>query len=150
MLDRFELTNCRVLGITTDNAFSNYSMTHDLQCTLEASGIQWSVLRNHIPCMAHIIQLASGASMHSLSVNGCNKSWEGHECKQEFGGNESIDIGKRQRLPKEGDPRISKVSAMRPVLAKMIENICISRYFENPETDLHIAENGAYIDYANT
>ena len=58
VLDRFELTDGRLLGITTDNAFSNYSMTRELQSTLEASGIEWPAFRNHIPCIAHVIQPA--------------------------------------------------------------------------------------------
>jgi hypothetical protein len=37
VLDRFELTNGYLLGITCDNASSNYSMTHKLQSTLEAA-----------------------------------------------------------------------------------------------------------------
>jgi len=68
VLDHFELTDGRLLGITTDNASSNYSMTRELQSTLEASGIEWPALRNHIPCMAHVIQLALGAFMSSLGV----------------------------------------------------------------------------------
>jgi len=79
VLDRFELTGGRLLGITTDNASSNYSMTRELQSTLEASGIEWPALRNHIPCMVHIIQLALGAFMSSLGVKGHTKSWEAHE-----------------------------------------------------------------------
>jgi hypothetical protein len=102
MLDRCELTDSRLLGITTDNASSNYSMTGKLQSTLEASGIEWPALRNHIPCMAHIIQLALGAFMSSLGVKGRTKSWEAHERDQQFGENESIDLGKSQRLRKEG------------------------------------------------
>jgi len=58
VLDRFELTDGRLLGITTDNASSNYSMTRELQLTLEGSGIECPGLRNHIPCMPHVIQLA--------------------------------------------------------------------------------------------
>ena len=46
---------------------------------LEASGIEWPTLRNHIPCMAHVIQLPLGASMSSLGVKGRTKSWEAHE-----------------------------------------------------------------------
>jgi hypothetical protein len=41
MLDCFELTDSNLLGIMTDNASSNYSMTRELQSTLEASGIEW-------------------------------------------------------------------------------------------------------------
>jgi hypothetical protein len=126
VLDHFELTDGRLLGITTDTASSNYSMTRELQSTLEASGIEWPALRNHIPCMAHVIQLALGAFMSSVCVKGRTKSWEAHECDQQFGQNESIDIGKSQRLRKEGNARINKVSAMRPDFAKIIEKVRIS------------------------
>jgi len=110
----------------------------------------WPALRNHIPCMAHIIQLASGAFMSSLGVKGHTKSWEAHECDHQFGENESIDIGKSQRLRKEGTARINKVLAMRPGLAKIIEKVRISWYFESPETDLHIAGNASGIEYVDT
>jgi len=94
VLDRFELTDGRLLDITTDNASSNYSMTHELQSTVEASGIESPALGNPIPCMAHVIQLALGAFMSSLGVKGRTKSWEAHERDQQFAENESIDIGK--------------------------------------------------------
>ena len=83
-------------------------------------------MRNHIPCMAHVIQVALGAFMSSLSVKGRTKYWEAHERDQKFGENESIDIGKSQRLRKEGNARINKVSAMRSGLAKIIEKVHIS------------------------
>jgi hypothetical protein len=124
--DRLELIDGRLLGITTDNASSNYSMTRELQSTLEASGISWPALRNHIPCMAHVIQLALGAFMSSLVVKGCTKSWEAHEWDQQFGENRSIDIGKSQRHRKEGNARINQVSAMKPGLAMIIEKPRIS------------------------
>jgi len=76
--------------------------------------------------MAHVIQLALGAFMSSLGVKGRTKSWEAHERDQHFGENESIDIGKSQRLRKEGNARINKVSAMKPGLAKIIEKVRIS------------------------
>jgi len=126
VLDHFELTNGRLLGITTDNVSSNYLMIRELQSTLEASGIEWPALRNHIPCMAHVIQLALGAFMSSLGVKGRTKSWDAHEHDQQFGENESMDTGKRQRLRKEGNARINKVSAMKPGLAKISEKVCIS------------------------
>ena len=112
VFDYFELTDSRLLGITTDNVSSNYSMTHELQTTLEASGIKWPALRNHIPCMAHVIRLALGAFMSTLRVKRRSKSWEAHERDQQFGENESTDIGKSQRLRKEGNARINKVWAM--------------------------------------
>jgi hypothetical protein len=126
VLDHFGLTDGRLLGITMDNASSNYSMTRELQSTLEASGIEWPALINHIPCMAHVIQLALGAFMSSLGVQGRTKSWETHERDLQFGENESIDIGKSQRLRKDGNARINKVSAMKPGLARIIEKVRIS------------------------
>jgi hypothetical protein len=42
------------------------------------------------------------------------------------------------------------VLAMRPGLAKRIEKVRISWYFESPETDLHIAENVCGIGYPDT
>jgi len=125
-------------------------MTRELQSTLQASGTEWPALRNHIPCMAHLIPLALGAFMSSLGVKGRTKSWESHERDQQFGENESIDIGKSQTLRKEGNARINKVSAMRPGLAKIIKKVRISWYFESPEADLHKAENACCKNYANT
>jgi hypothetical protein len=101
-------------------------MTCELQSTLEALGIEWPALRNHIPCMAHVIRLALGAFMSSHGVKGRTTSREAHERDQQFGENESIDIGKSQRLRKEGNARINKVSAMKPGLAKIIEKVRIS------------------------
>jgi len=100
--------------------------------------------------MAHVIQLAFGVFMRSLGAKGRTKSWEAHEHNQQFGDNESIDIGKSQRVRKEGNARIIKVSAMRPGLATKIEKVRISTYFESPETDIYIAENACCIDYTDT
>jgi hypothetical protein len=126
VLDCFELTDGHLPGITTDNTSSYSSMTHELQSTLEASGIEWPALRNHILCIAHVIQLSLGVVMSSLGVKGHTKSLEAHERDQQCGENESIDIEKHQRLRKEGNARINKVSAMRPGLAKIIEKVYIS------------------------
>jgi len=76
--------------------------------------------------MVHVIQLALGAFMSSLGVKGCTKSWEAHERDQQFGENETIDLGNSQRLRKQGNARINKVLAMRPGFAKIIEKVCIS------------------------
>jgi hypothetical protein len=126
LLECSERINGHFLGITMDKASSISSMTHELQSTLEVSGIKWPALRNHIPCMANVIQLSLGVLMSSLSVKGHTMSWEAHEWAQQFGEKESIDIGKSQRLGKEGNARINEVSAMRPGLAKIIEKVCIS------------------------
>jgi hypothetical protein len=150
VIDCFQLTDGRLVGMTTDNASSNCLMTCELQSTLEASGIEGPSLRNHIPCMAHGIQLALGALMSRLSVNGRTKSWEAHEHHQQFGKNERIESGKTQRLRIEGNARINKASAMTPGLAMRIEKVLISGYFESPEADLHKAENACGINFANT
>ena len=150
MIGRVELTDGCLFGSTTFNASSNYSIIHELQLTLEASGIEWTALRNYIPCMAHIIQLALGAFMSSLGVKGRTKSWEAHERNQQFGENESINIGKSQRLRNEGNARINKLSDMRLCFAKINENVRISRYSESAETDLHTVENACGTDYADT
>jgi hypothetical protein len=88
--------------------------------------------------------------MSILGVNGCMKSCKAHEHSQPFGENESRYIGKSQRLRKDGDAQINKMSAMRPGLTKIIEKVHISTYFESLETDLHIAENVCCIDYADS
>jgi len=98
VLDHFQLADGRLIGIATDTASSNYSMTRELQSTLEASRIEWPALRNHIPCMVHVIELPLAAFISSLCVQGRTNSWEAHERDQQFGENDCIDIGKSQRL----------------------------------------------------
>jgi len=61
-----------------------------------------------------------------------------------------MDIGKSQRFQNEGNATITKVSAMRPGLAKVIEKVCNSRNYEIPKTDLHIVENACCIDQTDT
>jgi len=99
--------------------------------------------------MVHVIKLASGEFMRRLGVKVHTKSWEAHERDQQFGENESIDIGKSKRLRKEDNGRINKMSAMRPGVAKIIEKVCISRYIESPETDSHMAVDACCIEYAD-
>ena len=150
VLGCFGLTDGGVLTIATDNASSNYSMTRELHSTLQVSAIDWPALRNYIPRMAHVIQLALGAFISSQCGNGLTKSWKADEPDQQFGENERLEIRKSQRLQKEGNTITNTVSAMRPDLAKIIEKVCISSYFESPETDLHIPETACSIDYADT
>jgi hypothetical protein len=91
---RFQLTEGCLLGITTVNASCNYSRTHELQITLEASGIHCTASRNDIQSMAHVIQATLGALMSRLVVEGCPKSLEAQELHHQCGQNESIDIRK--------------------------------------------------------
>jgi hypothetical protein len=137
VLDRFELTDSRLLVITIENTSSNYLVTRELLTTVGDSNIEWPTLRNHNPGMAHVTQLGLGAFMGGLGAKGRTKSWGGHERNEQFGGNESTDSGKSERLRKEDNARINKVSAMRPGFAKIIEKVRVSTYFETAETDLH-------------
>jgi hypothetical protein len=125
-------------------------MTRELQPTHEDSGIEWPPSRNHIRCMAHIIRLALGAFMKSLGVKGYTRTSEAHEWDQQCGENEHIDNGKSQKLRTEGNATINQVLAIRPGLAKIIVKLHTSRYFENPESDLHNTDNAWCIDYTDT
>jgi hypothetical protein len=125
-------------------------MTRGLQSSLEASGIECSVLRNNIPFMAHVIQLAFSEFMGSLSVMVHTKSCRAHERNQHFGENETSDIGKSQTLRKERNATIDELLALSPGLSKIIVKLRISRYFESTETNLYIAQNACDIDYTNT
>jgi hypothetical protein len=149
MIHCFEVTDRHLLGILTDYSSWDYSMNHELQSIHGDSEIEWPALRNHIPCMAQLIQVALAAFMSSLGVKGRTKSWDPHERDRQFGLTECIDIGKGQRHRKEGNARINIVSDTRPSFAKIIEKVCTSRYFECPQTDHHKAENAIFIEYAN-
>jgi len=104
-------------------------MTRELQLTIEASGIVWPAMRNHIPCMVHVIQLALGAFISSVGVKGCTQSWRAHERDQQLGENQRTDIGKSQKLRNEVNTGINEVLGMRPGLRKVIEKVRISRHF---------------------
>jgi len=148
ILDRDEHTDGRLLGIRTNNPSSKYSMTCALWSTLQVSGLELPALRNPIPCMVHIIQLALDAFMCSLGLKHRTKFWEAHERVQQSGENQSIHFGKSQWLRKEGNATINRVAAIRPSLAKIIEKVCISRHVESPKINLHRAENACCSHYA--
>ena len=61
-----------------------------------------------------------------------------------------MDIWKSQRLRKEGNATIDKVSAMKPGMGKIIGKVGISWCFGSPEIDRHIADNACWIDYTDT
>jgi hypothetical protein len=75
--------------------------------------------------MVHVIQLASGAFISSLGVTGRTMSCEAHDRYQQYEENVSIEVGKSQRLRKEGNARINEVSTMNPGLAKIIAKLLI-------------------------
>jgi hypothetical protein len=107
-------------------------------------------MRNYIPCMAHVIKPVMGVFMCSLGVTDCTNSWENHEHDQQFGENESTDVGQSRRMRKKANTRINKVLVMRQGSAMLIEKVCISRHFESPETDLYRAANAWCNNYADT
>jgi len=107
VLDCFDLTDGSLLRMSTNTGSSNYMRTRESQTTIQTSAIKWPALRYHIPRMAQIIQLGLGAFMSSLGVKGHTQYWDAHELDQQFGENESTDIGKSQRLRKEGNARIN-------------------------------------------
>jgi hypothetical protein len=80
--------------------------------------------------------------MSSLRVKGDAMSWKAPVHNQQFGENESIEIGKSQRLRKVGNDRLKNVLAMGPGLAKIIEKVWISCYFKSPAADLEVAKKG--------
>jgi hypothetical protein len=105
-----------LLGITTDNASSNYSMTNCLERLLENESTVWSAEQNHLPCMTHIIQLALGAFMDSLGVKVRHKSWEDTE-REKIGGQKSSGRNKG------GGARVDKVVSLEPGFHKIVEKV---------------------------
>jgi len=77
--------------------------------------------------------------MSSLGVKGRTQSWEAHERDPQCGETGNTSMGISQRLRKEDNSKINKVSALKPDLAKIIEKVCVSRYSENSETKHHLA-----------
>jgi len=58
----------RILGFTTDSASNNRTLTKTLNNACSLLSVQWCHLENHIPCMAHVVQLVLGAFMSSIKV----------------------------------------------------------------------------------
>ena len=73
VLDKYGIQD-RILGFTTDSASNNKTLTKALNNMWSSLSIEWNQLENHIPCMAHIVQLILGAFMSSIKV----KSKDGH------------------------------------------------------------------------
>jgi hypothetical protein len=106
VLDRFEYSDGWLLRITTDNTLWKYTMTQELQYMLQILGIEWSALRTHVTCMAHVIQLYLGVFMGNLAVKEYTKSWEAHEHDKRLGQIEGARNTKMHELRKIGNVRI--------------------------------------------
>ena len=111
-MHRFGLINGRVLGITTDNASSNHTMVKELQLSLKAMEVHWSAAQNHIPCMAHVIQLGLAAFMKCLGIQGRNRSWE-----------DGVRDALSEEQGKTGGSRIAKIDRMKTGFNKIIEKV---------------------------
>ena len=120
ILQRFGIDTKFLLGVTTDNASSNYSMTRCLEKIFEARMIKWSAAQNHMACMTHVIQLTLGAFMDSLGVKGRGKSWE--DTEREKIGEESSRrrIGRRNPI---GGARVGRVESLEPGFNKIVEKV---------------------------
>jgi len=64
----------RILGFTTASASNNRTLTEALNNAWSLRSVEWCQLENHIPCMAHVVQLIVGVFMSSINV----KSRDGH------------------------------------------------------------------------
>lgn len=69
VLNRYKITD-KLLGFTSDSASNNTTLTRALREGLSTLSIGWDAEQNHIPCMAHIIQLILQAFMGYLNVKG--------------------------------------------------------------------------------
>jgi len=58
----------RILGFTTDSASNNQTLTEALNNAWSLLSVEWCQLENHIPCMAHVVQLILVAFMSSIKV----------------------------------------------------------------------------------
>lgn len=68
ILDRFDLKS-KLFCITTDNATNNDTLTGALNVRLEDEDtIQFDPSEQHIPCLAHILNLAVQSFLRNLKV----------------------------------------------------------------------------------
>jgi len=58
----------QLLGFTSDSASNNTTLTQALADALNQLSIDWDCEHNHIPCMAHVVQLILGSFMDHLKI----------------------------------------------------------------------------------
>lgn len=90
VLEKYQLTD-RIVSITTDNASNNGTMMDQLNGYLDEALSNGQLLDNtiqHIPCLAHIIQLALKALLGKLRLRPTNDefilNWEGEQQLEEL------------------------------------------------------------------
>jgi len=119
VLKHFGLDSRQLLGVTTDNASSNYSMTKFLEMLFADCSSEWRASQNHMPCMTHVIQLTLGAFMDSLGVKGRGKSWEDTERDKIAG-----EIPGRRSKIRLGGARVDRVNSLPAGFNKIVEKVC--------------------------
>ena len=65
VLDQYNLAE-KLFCITTDNASNNFTMSKELENLLHNIDVDWDSSINHIPCLAHIINLVVQAFLNTL------------------------------------------------------------------------------------
>jgi len=96
----------RILSFTTDSARNNRTLTEALHNAWSLLSVEWCQLENHIPCMAHVVQLNLGSLISSIKV----KLRDGHmpsRCKAGY-------IEKVMRLHNGFHKTVEKVMCLRP------------------------------------
>ena len=82
VLEKYNIHD-RLYCITTDNASNNDTMVTALKQLLAEKGIIWNAERNHIPCLAHVINLAVKNFLNALKIQSqtSENKWEVLEFK---------------------------------------------------------------------
>jgi hypothetical protein len=71
ILKKYKLKN-RLLAVITDNASNNEKMRKEMKKILREIDIEWDHEKNHVFCIAHVIQLAVNELLGSMKVSAVN------------------------------------------------------------------------------
>jgi hypothetical protein len=61
-----------LLAVTTDNASNNKKMRKNIKNMLKKINVEWDHEKNHVFCIAHVIQLAINELLESMKVFAIN------------------------------------------------------------------------------
>ncbi len=71
ILKKYNLEN-RLLAVITDNASNNEKMRKEMKKILRDIDIEWDHEKNHVFCIAHVIQFAINELLESMKVSAVN------------------------------------------------------------------------------
>jgi hypothetical protein len=71
ILKKYNLKN-RLLAIIIDNASNNEKMKKKMKKILRNIDIKWNHKKNHVFCIAHVIQLAINELLESMKISAVN------------------------------------------------------------------------------